>query len=309
VSANATAAALRPLRRQRYARPSERLIEALLLLCALSVVALTLAIVGTLVFESGAFFSHVPVSDFLFDSQWTPLFADAHFGIRPLLLSTLLVSLIAMAVALPVGLLLAIYLSEYAGPRLREWTKPALELISGIPTVVLGYIALLWVTPLLRQLIPGLPSFNLLAPSIVIGFLIVPTVASLAEDALRAVPMELREASFSMGASRLQTALRVVIPAALSGILAAAVLALSRAVGETMIVAIAAGQQSNLSIDPTEPAATITAFIAQVAMGDVAAGSMAYRSLYAAGAALFVLTLIFNLIGYALRRRYRDGVQ
>ena len=297
----------RDLRRTRLRHPGELLIESLLLLAALSAVAITLAIVVTLLRESAAFFAHVPIVDFLTDTQWTPLFENARYGIMPLLAGTLTVSMVALLFAIPVGTVTAVYLSEFASPRVREAVKPVLELLSGVPTVVFGYFALLFVTPLLQQIIPGLPGFNMLGPGIVIGIMIVPYISSLSEDAMRAVPMHLREASFAMGASRLQTAARVVLPAATSGVVASYIHAVSRAVGETMVVAIAAGQQPNLTFDPTEAAATITAFIVQVAMGDLPHGSIGFQSIFAAGLTLFVLTLVFNVLGWFVRKRFREA--
>ncbi|MBB5015287.1 phosphate ABC transporter permease subunit PstC [Rehaibacterium terrae] len=285
----------------------ERAIEALLFLAAFSAVAITAAIVIILVYESAAFFEHVPLWTFLTDTQWTPLFENARYGILPLVAGTLTTSLIALLVAVPLGTITAIYLSEFARPRVREVVKPILELISGVPTVVFGYFALLFVTPLLQKFIPGLPGFNMLGPGIVIGIMIIPYISSLSEDAMRAVPMHLREASYGMGASRFQTAVRVVTPAALSGIVASYILGISRAVGETMVVAIAAGQQPNLTFNPTEAAATITAFIVQVAMGDLPHGSIGYQSIFAAGLTLFVITLVFNLIGHWIRKRWREA--
>jgi phosphate transport system permease protein len=230
----------RDLKRRRFRHLSESLIEGALLLAALSAVAITVAIVAILVFESSAFFAQVPVWTFLTDTQWTPLFANPRYGILPLLMGTVMTSLIALLFAIPLGTITAIYLSEFASPRVREVVKPILELIAGVPTVVFGYFALLFVTPLLQQLIPGLPGFNMLGPGIVIGIMIVPYISSLSEDAMRAVPMHFREASFAMGASRFQTAVKVVLPAALSGVVASYILGVSRAVGETMVVAIAA---------------------------------------------------------------------
>jgi phosphate transport system permease protein len=297
----------RDLRIRRFRRTSESIIEALLLLAALSAVAITIAIVSILILESSAFFAHVSLWTFLTDTQWTPLFENPRYGILPLLSGTLTTSMVALLFAIPMGTIAAIYLSEFARPRVREAVKPLLELISGVPTVVFGYFALLFVTPVLQTIIPGLPGFNMLGPGLVIGIMIVPYIASLSEDAMRAVPMHLREASFAMGASRFQTAMRVVLPAALSGVVASYILAVSRAVGETMVVAIAAGQQPNLTFDPTEAAATITAFIVQVAMGDLPHGSIGYQSIFAAGLALFLLTLVFNVLGYFVRKQFREA--
>lgn len=308
--AAAGARATAPARRftpNRWRALRERIIEALLFLAAFSAVAITAAIVAILVYESAAFFEHVSVWTFLTDTQWTPLFERARYGILPLVSGTLTTSAVALLVAVPLGTIMAIYLSEFARPRVREIVKPALELISGVPTVVFGYFALLFVTPMLQKVMPGLPGFNLLGPGIVIGIMIIPYISSLSEDAMRAVPMHLREASYGMGASRFQTAVRVVTPAALSGIVASYILGISRAVGETMVVAIAAGQQPNLTFDPTESAATITAFIVQVAMGDLPHGSIGYQSIFAAGLVLFLMTLFFNLIGHWVRKRFREA--
>jgi phosphate transport system permease protein len=287
---------------------SERVIEAGLLLAALSSIGITLAILYVLVSESVAFFRVVSIVDFLTDTMWMPLFDDARFGILPLLGGTLLSSGVGLAVAVPIGLTSALYLSEFAAPRTREIIKPFLEMLAGVPTVVYGYFALLFVTPLLqRWLFPDLPGFNILSPGLVIGIMIIPYVSSVSEDAMRAVPMELREAAFAMGATRVEVAIRVVLPAALSGVAAAFALGMSRAVGETMVVAIAAGQQPNLTIDPREPAATITAYIVQVALGDLPHGSIGYLSIFAAGLTLMLMTLVFNVAAWLLRRRFREA--
>jgi len=267
----------------------------------------TAGIVYILVKESFVFFGQVPLWQFLTDTQWTPLFDDAHFGIMVLLSGTITSSAVALLVAIPLGTTIAIYLSEFATPRAREIAKPVLELLSGVPTIVYGYFALLFVTPILQKLIPSLPGFNLLSAGIVMGVMIVPYVASISEDAMRAVPMSLREGSFAMGATRLQTALKVVVPAAISGLAAAYILGISRAVGETMILAVAAGMQPNLTFNPLEPAATITAFIVQVALGDLPHGSVGYQTIFAAGLTLFLLTLVFNLVGFWMRRRFREA--
>jgi phosphate transport system permease protein len=270
----------------------EKIIESILMLAALVSVFTTLGIVYILVSESVVFFRHVPLWDFLTDTQWTPLFDDAHFGIMVLMSGTLVSSAVALLVAIPLGTVIAVYLSEFAGPRLRETIKPMLELLSGVPTIVYGYFALMFVTPLLQKLIPELPGFNLLSAGIVMGIMIVPTVSSIAEDAMRAVPMNLREGSYAMGATRLQTALKVVVPAAFSGIMAAYILA--------------AGMQPNLTWNPTEPAATITAYIVQVALGDLPHGSVGYQTIFAAGLTLMLITLLFNILGYWLRKKYRE---
>jgi phosphate transport system permease protein len=253
-----------------------------------------------------SFFQQVSIIDFLTDTQWTPLFDDAHYGIMVLLSGTLVSSAVALAVAVPLGTIIAIYLSEFAPFSVREAAKPLLELLSGVPTVVYGYFALLFVTPLLQMLFPGLPGFNLLSAGLVMGIMIIPYVSSVSEDAMRAVPMSMREGSYAMGATRYQTAIRVVTPAALSGITAAYILGISRAVGETMILAVAAGMQPNLTWNPTEPAATITSFIVQVALGDLPHGSIGYQTIFAAGLTLMLMTLLFNILGHFMTRRFRQ---
>jgi phosphate transport system permease protein len=285
----------------------DRIIETLLLGAALVAVFTTLAIVFVLVRESLPFFEHVSLRDFLTDTMWTPLFADARYGILPLVAGTMVTTLVALAVAIPAGTIIAIYLSEFAPHRLREIIKPALELLGAVPTVVYGYFALMMVTPFLQKLIPGLPGFNMLSAGLVIGIMIIPYVASVSEDAMRAVPNYMREGSYAMGATRFQTATRVVVPGALSGIAAAYILGISRAVGETMVVAVAAGLQPNLTWNPTEPAATITAFIVQVSLGDLPHDSIGYQSIFAAGLVLMLMTLVFNIAGYTLPRRFRQA--
>jgi phosphate transport system permease protein len=285
----------------------ERIIEAILFLAAASSVLVTAGIVGVLLYESFTFFEHVPLRDFLTDTMWTPLFADPRFGILPLVTGTLLSTVVALFVAAPLGLIAAIYLSEFASSAFRETVKPTLELLSGVPTVVYGFFALLFVTPLLQKtILPSLPGFNILSAGIVIGIMIIPYVASVSEDALRAVPQGLRDGSLALGATKLETAFKVVLPAAISGVAAAFILGISRAVGETMVVAIAAGQQPNLTLDPREPAATITAYIVQVALGDLPHGSIGYQSIFAAGLVLFLITLAFNVLSFWLRRRFRE---
>ena len=285
---------------------TDRIVELMLLLAACVSVFTTLGIVYILLKESLVFFRSVPVWDFLTDSQWTPLFDDAHFGIAVLLAGTVSSSLVALLIAIPLGTIIAIYLSEFAGYKTRELLKPALELLSGIPTIIYGYFALLVVTPLLQKIYPGLPTFSILSAGIVMGIMIIPYVSSLSEDAMRAVPMSLREGSYAMGATRFQTATRVVVPAAFSGIASAYILGISRAVGETMILAVAAGMQPNLSLNPLEPAATITSYIVQVALGDLPHGSVGYQTIFAAGLTLMLMTLMFNLLGHWLRRKYRE---
>jgi phosphate transport system permease protein len=302
-----SAGAISPRLRHKATRHlKERVIESLLLLAGLSAVATTVAIVCILVYESMGFFAHVSIVDFLTDTQWTPLFADAHYGILPLVSGTLTVAFVALAIAIPMGTVVALYLSEFAPHALREVVKPFLELLEAVPTVVFGYFALLFVTPMLQKLYPDLPGFNMLAAGIVIGIFIIPYISSVAEDAMRAVPMAMREGSYAMGATRFQTAVRVITPAATSGIVAAYILAISRAIGETMVVAIAAGLQPTFTFNPLEPAATITAYIVQVALGDLPHGSIGYQSIFAAGLVLVLMTLGFNVLGHALRRRFRE---
>ncbi|MDH3288858.1 MAG: phosphate ABC transporter permease subunit PstC [Betaproteobacteria bacterium] len=292
-------------RKSRHVR--ERIIEFILLLAACVSVATTIGIVLILLKESFVFFQHVSLWDFLTDTQWTPLFSDAHYGILPLLSGTLVSSAVALLVAIPLGTIIAIYLSEFAPFSVREVAKPFLEMLSGVPTIVYGYFALLFVTPLIQMIYPELPGFNLLSAGLVMGIMIIPYVSSLSEDAMRAVPMSLREGSYAMGATRVQTALRVVTPAAFSGIAAAYILGISRAVGETMILAVAAGMQANLTWNPLEPAATITAYIVQVALGDLPHGSIGYQTIFAAGLTLALITLSFNVLGHVLRKRFRQA--
>lgn len=284
-----------------------RLSNYLLFAAAATSVLVTVGIVYVLITESSSFFAEVSLADFLTDTQWTPVFENARFGVMTLVSATVTVAGIALAVAIPAGLALAIYLSEYARAEVREAIKPFLELLEAVPTVVYGFFALLFVTPLLQNFLPGLAGFNLLAPGLVMGIMILPYTASVSEDAMRAVPMGLREAGYALGYSRFRVAVKVVIPAALSGITAAFILGMSRAVGETMVVAIAAGQNPNFGFDPMEGAATITAYIVQMALGDLPHGSLAYQSVFAAGIVLFAITLIFNLLGFYMRRRFREA--
>src|SRR5687767_9353566 len=284
----------------------ELVIEWALFLCALLSIGTTIGIIAVLAVETFAFLREVPIADFLFGTNWTPLFATPSFGVLPLVGGTIMVSAIAMAVALPMGLLSAIYLSEYAHPSVRRVIKPILEILAGVPTVVYGYFALLFVTPLLQRFIPGLAGFNALSPGIVMGIMILPLVSSLSEDALHAVPVGLREGAYALGATRLQATLRVVVPGAISGITAAFILAVSRAVGETMIVAIAAGQQPRLTGNPFVPIETMTAYIVQVSLGDTPQGTIEYRTIFAVGMLLFLMTFGLNLISTWLRERFRE---
>lgn len=283
----------------------ERFIEILLALCGGISVFTTFAIVAILFYESFGFFSHVSFDQFFLDTEWTPLFSDKHFGIWPLLCGTVVISLIALVVALPLGLLIAVYLAEFASEPMRRALKPLLEVLAGVPTIVYGYFALLVVTPFLQSFIPSMGGFNGLSPGIVMGFMILPMVASLSEDALYAVPQSLKESAYAMGCSRLQMVIGVLIPAALGGITASFILAMSRAIGETMIVAIAAGQQAVFTINPLNGLETMTAYIVQVSLGDTPHGSLEYQTIFAVGSALFVLTLGLNSLSFMIRRRYR----
>jgi phosphate transport system permease protein len=284
----------------------ESAIERTLFLCAAASILVTVGIIAVLLFETAAFLSEVPITEFLFGTVWTPLFFTKRFGALPLVAGTLLTSAIAMLVALPAGLLTAIYLSEYAAPGIRRVVRPILEILAGVPTVVYGYFALQFATPLLQQFVPGLAGFNALSPGIVMGIMILPLVSSLSEDALHSVPNGLREGAYALGATRMQTSLLVVVPAAFSGISAAAILAVSRAIGETMIVAIAAGLQPRLTLDPRVPIETMTAYIVQVSQGDTPTGTLEYRTIFAVGMLLFLSTFALNLISNWLRNRFRE---
>ena len=287
-------------------RIKEKMIEGVMMLCSFVTILTTISIIIILAVDTFKFFGEVSVIEFFTDTQWTPLFSDKHFGILPLLTGTLLTTCIAIVFAVPVGLTIAVYLNEYASPRFTAVVKPILEILAAIPTVVYGFFALQFVTPLLQSFIPGLRGFNALSPGLVMGVMIIPYITSLSEDALRAVPKSLREASYGMGATKLQTAFRVMIPAASSGILVSIILAVSRALGETMIVAIAAGQEPNLTFNPLESVETITTYIVQVSMGDVPQDSLEYRTIFAAGMTLFVFTFILNNISFWLRKKYQN---
>ena len=284
----------------------ETAIEAILLLCALFSVFITLSIVLLLSYESFGFFKEVSLKEFFTGTQWTPLFAEPKFGILPLVSGTLLTTGIAVALALPLGLLVAVYLSEFAPHKMREVIKPVLELLAAVPTVVYGYFALLFLTPILQRFIPDLSGFNALSPGIIMGIMIIPYVSSVSEDAMIAVPMHIREGSYAMGATKLQTAFKVIIPSAFSGIAAAFIIGISRAIGETMVVAIAAGGMPNLTANPLEPVQTLTAYIVQVSLGDAPHGTVEYKTIFAAGMTLFFMTLGFNILGFWLRKRIRE---
>lgn len=285
---------------------SEKIIQGVLKLSALTTILITAAIIFILLFEAVFFFKEVSIFDFLTDTQWTPLYNDKHFGIMPLLSGTLLASFVAIAVALPIGLSIAIFLNEYAHKNLRKTLKPMLELLAAVPTVIYGFFALVLVTPFLQTFIPGLAGFNSLSAGLVMGIMIIPFISSLSEDALFAVPKNLREGSYAMGASRFQTVFKVTIPAASSGIIVSIILAISRAIGETMIVAIAAGQQPRLTLNPLVPVETISAYIVQVSLGDVPHNSLEYRTIFVAGITLFVFTFILNSISFRLRKKYLE---
>lgn len=287
-------------------RSAEKAVEYGLAFSGLVTVLTTVGIIWVLVSESWGFFAEIPLKDFLFDTEWTPLFAQKHYGILPLLSGTLLTTLIAIVTAVPIGIVIAVYLSEYADKRFRRNVKPALEILAAVPTVVYGFFALTVVTPFLQAIIPGLGTFNALSAGIVMGIMIIPIISSLSEDALYAVPKSLREASYGMGATKFQTSFKVVVPAASSGILVSVILGIARAIGETMIVAIAAGQQPTLTFDPREAVETITAYIVQVSLGDVPHDSMEYKTIFAAGITLFMLTFLLNNISFWIRKKYQE---
>lgn len=287
-------------------KTKEKTIEVLLGGSASITIFTTLAIIVILVVQSASFFGEVSVIDFFTDRQWTPLFSDKHFGILPLLSGTLLTSLIAIAFAIPIGLSIAVFLNEYAPQKFRRSVKPMLELLAAVPTVVYGFFALIVVTPFLQNYIPGMATFNSLSAGLVMGIMIIPYISSLSEDALYAVPYSLREASYGMGSTKFQTAFRVTIPAASSGIVVSIILAISRAIGETMIVTIAAGQQPNLTANPFVPVETMTAYIVQVSLGDVEHGTLEYKTIFAVGLTLFVFTFLLNTVSHWIKNKYRE---
>lgn len=292
-------------------RLGDRFVESLLFIAAAVAIAVVAGILYVVLSEAAKFFTQVSFLEFVTSTTWSPTFDNPQYGIAPLLTGTFMSTLVALSVAVPLGLLVAVYLSEFAGARARETIKPTLELLAGVPTVVYGYFALLFVTPLLQKMLRPLgielPGFNLLSAGMVMGLMIIPYIASLAEDAMRAVPNSMRDGSLAMGATKLETAFRVVFPAAISGIVGAVVLGMSRAIGETMILVVAGGQQPAIVTSPTQQGATVTAFIAQVALGDIPYGTLEYNSIFAAGMALLALTLVFNFIAFALQRRYREA--
>lgn len=284
---------------------SEKIVEKLLLFCALLTIFTTLGIILVLAVQSFYFFQTVSFFDFITDTEWTPLFSNKKYGILPLLSGTFLTTLIAVLVAVPIGLIIAIYLSEYAPKKVREILKPSLEILAAVPTVVYGYFALVYVTPFLQKIFPDLAGFNSLSPGLMMGIMILPLVSSLSEDALYSVPKFLKEGSFALGATRFQTAWKVMVPAAFSGIAVSVILAVSRAIGETMIVAIAAGQQPRLTLNPMVPIETATTYIVQVSMGDVPHDSIEYGTIFAVGMSLFVFTLVLNNISFWLKKKYQ----
>jgi len=287
-------------------RWGERVIALLLFACGLISVLTTAGIVVVLVTESAGFFREVPIAEFLTGTRWSPMYSEQHFGILPLLNGTLLIAAGSMVIALPVGLTSAIYLSEYASPRVRGIVKPILEVLAGIPTVVYGYFALTFVTPLIRMVFPGTGIFNAASGAIVVGIMIIPMVASLSEDALSAVPLSLREAAYGLGATKLEVSTRVVVPAALSGIVASFILAISRAVGETMAVTLAAGATPRMTLNFLESVQTMTAYIVQVSLGETPHGTLEYRTIFAVGLVLFLITLVMNLVSQRVTRRFRE---
>ena len=287
-------------------RSGEVFIEKILTFSGVVTILTTIGIIWVLVSESWGFFMTVPLSDFLFDTEWTPLFTSKRYGILPLLSGTFLTTLIAIVTAVPMGIIIAVYLSEYAHKNFRQAVKPLLEILAAVPTVVYGFFALTVVTPFLQTIIPGIGSFNALSAGLVMGIMIIPVISSLSEDALYAVPKSLREASYGMGATKFQTSFKVVVPAASSGILVSVILGIARAIGETMVVAIAAGQQPNLTLDPRQTVETITAYIVQVSLGDVQHGSLEYKTVFAAGITLFVFTFLLNNISFWIKKKYQE---
>lgn len=291
---------------KKWNKLKEKLIEFALFSCAFASVIVTVGIALTLIIESIPFFQKISFKEFITGTEWTPMFSDARYGISPLIAGTMMSTVVALSVAIPFGTIISIFLSEFANKKFREFVKPIMELLTAIPTVVFGYFALLFITPKLQLIIPDLPGFNMLSAGLVMGVMIIPYVSSLSEDAMQSVPNNLREGAYALGATKLRTAFTVVFPAALSGITSSYILAISRAVGETMIVAIAAGMQPNFTLKPTEPAQTITAYIVQVSMGDLPHGTIGYQTIFVAGLVLFIFTFLFNILGTYLRRRFRE---
>jgi len=287
----------------------ERIVAGLLFICATVSVLTTAGIIAVLLSQTVAFFREVSFTQFFGDTQWTPLFANKHFGIWALISGTVLTSFIAITTAVPFGLLAAVYLSEYADGRVRRFLKPAMEILAGVPTIVYGYFALVFVTPILQKVIPGLAGFNALSPGVVMGIMIIPIVASLSEDAIHAVPDSLREGAYALGATKLAAIWRVTIPSAFSGIGASIMIGISRAIGETMIVAIAAGQQPRFTFDPRVPIETMTAYIVQVSLGDTPTGTLEYHTIFAVGMTLFLFTFALNFVSFRLRQKILKGAR
>src|SRR5690606_8742637 len=287
-------------------RKTDKLMQGVMFTCSLLSIVTTVGIIIVLLADTWRFFGEVSIVEFITGTTWTPLFENKQFGILPLLSGTLLTTGIACILAVPVGITIAVYLNEYASPRFTAMVKPILEVLAAVPTVVYGFFALQFVTPLLQQFIPGLAGFNALSPGLVMGLMIIPYITSLSEDALRAVPNSLREASYGLGANRFQTAFNVLVPAASSGIVVSVILAISRALGETMIVAIAAGQEPQLTFNPLHAVETITTYIVQVSMGDVPQDSIEYRSIFAAGITLFAFTFLLNNLSFWIRKKYQQ---
>lgn len=298
--------ALRPLGLSHKARRGEKFVEVLLGIAVSVSVLTSIGIIVSLLGETKGFFARVSLWEFFTGTQWSPLFKDAHFGVVPLVAGTFLVTVLALAVAAPLGIASAMYLSEYAPEKARRLIKPVLEILAGIPTVVYGYFALTFITPIIRFFLPQTNVFNALSAGVVMGIMLIPMISSLSEDAMVAVPRTLREGAYALGATKLEATLTVVTPAAASGIIASFILAISRAIGETMIVTLAAGGMPNLTFNPLEGVQTMTAFIVQIMLGDAPFGSIEYQSVFAVAALLFVFTLLLNLIGHWIVRRYRE---
>ncbi|PYI56945.1 phosphate ABC transporter permease subunit PstC [Paenibacillus flagellatus] len=301
-----TTAINRQLKRKKSWFSSDTLMPGILSVFALISILTTVGIVAILVFESIGFFRQVPIADFLTGTKWTPLFADPEFGVLPLIVGTMMITLIGSVVALPVGLGSAIYLSEYAPDRVRAVLKPVLEILAGIPTIVYGFFALTFVTPILKWLLPQTEVFNALSAGIVVGIMIIPMISSLSEDAMMAVPRSLRSAAYALGSTKLEVAVKIVVPAAFSGIVSSFVLGLSRAVGETMIVTLAAGNLAHMSYNPLESIQTLTAYIVSVSSGDTQHGTVEYLTIYAVGITLFVITLVMNILAGYISRKFRE---
>ena len=279
----------------------EKIIELIFSFCGLFSLLITVGIIGIIFWETTLFFKEVSLFEFMLSTQWTPLFSIKHFGVLPLITGTLLVAGIAMIIAMPTGVLMAIFMNEYANAKIRRVVKPVLEILAGIPTIVYGYFALLSVTPFLQKVIPSLSGFNAISPGIVMGIMILPMVVSLSDDAFGAVPKEMKLAAYALGSSRFQVAFKIILPAAMSGVIAAFMLAISRAIGETMLVAIAAGMKPAFTLNPLVPIQTITSYIVQISLGDTPVGTLAYRSIFAVASVLFIITFIFNVIAQKLR--------